>query len=223
MFEQEMELEKHQSSAAPLLLMVALILGLVGVAVYFLAESRRVLPTPEAASVVTNILAAQGPTVVKFHTGSIREGYAEDPRDAHYRLLQKIGVITAVKAKGYRVQVALTESGRDLLKQIAGVKESKADDGTEAYVVPLATPKLVEISSVTMSGPERATVRYTWRWEPNALGEKFDISGPDVSSFNGWDRATLIDKHGARYYHNAPTKGAVRLAKTAQGWAVAEE
>jgi hypothetical protein len=223
MFEQEIEMEKRQSSAAPLLLMVALIIGLVGVAVYFLAESRRVLPTPEAASVVTNILAAQEPTTVRFHTGTIKEGYAEDPHDAHYLLLQKAGVITVGKAKGYRVQVALTAAGNALLKGIAGVKQSKADDGTEAYVVPLAARKLVEISSVTMSGPERATVKYTWRWEPNALGEKFDISGVNFSSFNGWDRAALIDKYGARHYHQAPTKAAIGLAKTPQGWGVATE
>jgi hypothetical protein len=223
MFEQEIEMEKRQSSAAPLLLMVGLIVGLVGVAVYFLADSRRVLPTPEAASVVTGVLAAQGPTTVSFHTGVLKEGYAENPHDPHYRLLQKAGIITIGKAQGYRVPVALTAAGGTLLKQISGVQESKASDGTEAYVVPLAGRKLVEISRVTMAGPERATVKYTWRWDPNVLGEKFDISGATVSGFNGWDRATLIDKHGARYYHEAPTKAVIGLAKTAQGWGVATE
>ena len=223
MFEQEIELEKKQSGTLPLLLMVSLIVALVGVAVYFLAESRKVLAPSEAATVVTNILDAQSPPTVSFHTGLVKEGYVESPRDVRYKALEKAGLLKVGKTKSDKAPVTLTAKGNELLKQIPGVKQSKDPDGTEAYVVPLAARKLVEISKITMNGPERAKVQFVWRWEPNALGESFDAAGSMLSGFKTPDRVQLIDKYGARFYHDAPTKVVIALVKAQQGWQAATE
>lgn len=218
MFEQEIELEKKQGSAMPLLLMVGLIIVLVGVAAYYLTESRKTLSTAEANTVVAATLAAQPAITMSFHTGALKPQAGETPRDPLYRLLEKSGVITL--GKGKITKVALTSKGSDLLKQIPGVK-SKDDEGNVNYIVPLATRKLVEISKIEMNGPERATVQYSWQWETNALGETFDASSASVQSFNNWDRAALIDKDGVRFYHVPPTKVALGLAKVDKGWQVA--
>jgi hypothetical protein len=223
MFEQEIELEKKQGGALPLLLMVALIVAFVGVAGYFLIQSRKVLSTPEAANVVIDVLKAQGPTTVSFHTGRVKDSYSEDASDPRYRLLQKVGVIKISKAKGFASQVDLTPKGKELLQQIPGVKQSKESDGSFAYVVPLATRRLMDVSSVTMSGPERAAIYYSWQWEPNALGENFNAGGSGLAGFNTWDRSSLIDKYGARFYHEPPTKAAIAVVKTSQGWKLATE
>jgi hypothetical protein len=223
MFEQEIELEKKQGGALPLLLMVALIVAFVGVAAYFLIQSRKVLSTPEAANVVIDVLKAQGPTMVSFHTGLVKDNYSESASDPRYRLLQKAGVIKIGKAKGYSTQVDLTPKGRELLQQIPGVKQSKESDSSFAYVVPLATRKLMDVSNVTMAGPERAAIYYSWQWEPNALGENFNAGGSGLAGFNTWDRSSLIDKYGARFYHEPPTKTAIAVVKTPQGWKLATE
>lgn len=223
MFEQEIEMEKKQGSAIPLMLMVGLIVILVGVAGYFVAQSRKVLTKTDAGTAVTNILAAQGPVTVTFHTGMVRDGYSESPTDTRYKLLQKAGIITIGKAKGDKIPVTLTAKGSDLLKQIQGVKQTTEDNETVKFEVPLASRKLVEVSQVTMNGPERATVQFTWKWAPNALGEDFDAAGSLVGGFNTWDRVSLIDKYGARFYHEAPTKVAIALVKADQGWQPATE
>ena len=106
----------------------------------------------------------------------------------------------------------------------ADVIKTKEKDGTDAYAVPLATRQLAEISKITMLSPERATVQYTWKWDANKLGNLFDASGSLVKSFNTWDRATLIEKSGANFYHGDPTKVAVVLVKSDRGsWQIAFE
>ena len=224
MFEQEIELEKKQSSAVPLLIIVTLIVALVGITVYFLNESRKVLTPAEAAQVVTKILGDQGPTTVSFHTGLLEERFDESSTDARYKLLEKAGVLTVKKErKGDKSRVTLTPQGEELLKQIPGVKKTDEDNGIESYVVPLATRKLLSVSKVTMSGPERATIAYSWRWEPNALGQHFDASGGKLSDFNTYDRVALIDKFGARFYDEPPTSVATVVVKGSQGWQIATE
>jgi hypothetical protein len=218
MFEQEIELEKRESGVLPLLLMVALIVALVGVAAYFLRESRRQLAKSEAAVAITQILNNQAPPTVTFHTGLVTEGYSESPLDVRYRLLEKAGIITIAKAKHYKDVVKLTSKGSDLLNQIPGVKQSKDPDGTAGYEVPLAARKLVEVSKITMNGPERATVQFAWQWDPNALGQSFDAGSPLVAKFNTFDRVSLIDKYGVRFYHDAPTRVTVALTKADEGW-----
>ncbi|HUK46932.1 MAG TPA: hypothetical protein VLW06_05045 [Terriglobales bacterium] len=223
MFEQEIELEKKQSAAVPLLLIVGLIVVFVAVAGYFLAQSRQVLPAAEARTVVTNILQSQGAATVKFETGMVEEGYGESTSDARYRLLEKIGVVKIGKTRKYRTPVSLTPAGAELLKQIPSVTQSTDANGNAAYVVPLATRKLLDVSKITMSGPERATIQYSWRWEPNVLGENFDAAGARLHSFSTSDQVQLIDKFGARFYHDAPATVAVTVVKGTQGWQIASE
>lgn len=223
MFEQEIEMEKHGSSVVPLLLISALILAVVGAAAYFVIQSRQVLPAPEATNIVTQVIQAQGPATVHFHTGKVEPSMNDKPEDPHYRLLAKLGLVTIGKPKGMAYPVALTPKGQELLKQIPGVKQSMERDGTEAYLVPLADRKLVSISKITMTGTGRATVEYIWKWEPNTLGESFDASGAAVKSFNTWDRGTLIRKYGAGFYHDAPQKAAIATVKEDKGWQLATE
>jgi hypothetical protein len=52
MFEQEIAMEKQQSSVVPLLLIITLIVSLVGVAVYYVIENRKVLASVEAITLV---------------------------------------------------------------------------------------------------------------------------------------------------------------------------
>jgi hypothetical protein len=223
MFEQEIEMEKRQSSILPLLLVVVLAVATVGVAVYFLIQSRQVLTTQEATSLAGEVLKAQGPATVEFHTGALVPSMNDKPGDPHYRLLEKAGVVKRGKAQGRAVPVALTPKGEALLKQISGVKQFKEKDGTEAYVVPLAERKLVTVSNVTMTGTGRARVQFTWKWETNVLGESFEASGTALKAFNTLDRATLIQKYGAAFYHEAPKMAVIAAVKTDKGWQLAGE
>jgi hypothetical protein len=221
MFEQEIEFEQKRSGIVPLLLVVALILAVVGVAGYELKESSKVLSVPEAANVAIRVLQVQGPATVKFHVGKLVSSVADKPTDPHYRLLEKAGVLKLVRqGKSYDspTLVTLTPKGEELLAQIPGVKKSHEKDGTEAYVVPLAERRLVDVPRVTMTGAGRATMEYSWRWEPNALGESFDVGGVLLQTFNTWDRANLINKYGAEFYHQAPTKVVMALVRTGKGW-----
>jgi hypothetical protein len=221
MFEQEMELEKRHGGMVLLVVVVALILAVAGIAGYQLRESRNVLTAPEGTRVAIGVLQARAPETVKFHVGTLVSSVSDKPSDPHYRLLEKAGILKEVrKGKGYDspVLVTLTPKGEELLKQIPGVKKSKEQDGTEAYVVPLAQRRLVEVSRIAMTGNRRATMEYRWRWEPNALGESFNADGALLQTFNTWDRASLINKYGADFFHAAPTKVAMALMRTDKGW-----
>ncbi len=221
MFEQEIEMEKKNSSIVPLLLIVSLIVAVVGVSIYFVIQSRKVLTTAEANSVMVGILDGQGPITLRFQTGIVKAG--DKPRDPQYRLLEKAGYLKIGKDSDWKTPVSLTPPGRAFLADLAGVKKSKNKDGNDEYAVPLAQRKLVEIGKVTMLTPSKATVEYTWKWETNKAGEMFDAAGPAVKAFNTWDRSTLIDKYGAHFYHAAPTKVALALVKTDKGWQIATE
>lgn len=226
MFEQEIELEKRESSVVPLLLIVALILAVVGVAGYYLMESRKVLTNQQATQIVTATLKAQGPATVQFHVGMVKSSINEKPHDPHYALLQKAGVLKLGRDTGQYgtiTPVTLTAEGRKLLADLPGVTKNTEKDGTDVYVVPLAERTLLGISSITMNSPTRATVSYTWKWEPNKLGNLFDASGSMVKSFNTWDRAKLIERYGANFYHGDPTSITLVLAKGDQGWQIAVE
>jgi hypothetical protein len=63
----------------------------------------------------------------------------------------------------------------------------------------------------------RARVEFTWAWEPNQRGEPLDAGGPLVKSFNTWDRRTLIDNHGAKFYHRDPTKAVMAFTREDKG------
>jgi hypothetical protein len=223
MFEQEIEMEKKTSSIVPLLLIVTLIVGVVGVSIYFVIQSRKVLTAAEANPVMAGILDAQGPITVHFQTGVVKASVSERPHDPHYRLLEQAGYLKIGKEKDSKTPIALTPKGETFLAEIAGVKKSKDKDGNDEYAVPLGQRKLVEVGKITMLTPSKATVEYTWKWETNQAGDLFDAGGPAVKAFNTWDRSTLIDKYGAHFYHEGPTKVVVALMKTDKGWQIATD
>jgi hypothetical protein len=223
MFEQEIELEKRESSVVPLLLIVTMILVFVGVAGYYVWQNKQVIGTDQASAVIVASLKAQGPAVVHFHTGLVKASVEERPEAPHYRLLDKAGLIKLGKLNGRTTPVALTVEGQKLVSDIPDVTKTKEKDGTDAYVVPLANRQLAEIIKITMLSPERASVQYSWKWDANKLGNLFDASGSLVKSFNTWDRATLIEKSGANFYHGEPSKVAVILVKNDHGWQIAME
>lgn len=226
MFEQELEMEKKGSSVLPLLLLVALIVGIVGFAGYYVVQLRKVLPLDEATKIMAKVLQDQGPAKLSFYTGDVNGSIEDNAKDPQYRLLEKAGLVTLGKPKGtYKeiIPVELTPKGEDMLKQIAGVTQKKTDYGTVKYVVPVATRKLLSVSDVKMINPTRATVNVTWTWETNAMGDLLEASGPLVQSFSTWERAALIEKHGAAFYHAPPTKVVVALSKVGETWQVATE
>jgi len=227
MFEQELEMEKRESSVLPLLMIVTLILAVVGVAGYYLLQNRKVLTMQEATSVAASVLQAQGPVTLQFHTGLVKGSVDDSASGPHYRLLEKAGLIRMGKGQGpygTTIPVALTPAGTEFLKRIQGVTHSTEKDGTEVYQVPVAYRKLVDVSNIKMINPTRATIDITWKWDTNQMGELLDASGSLVKSFSTWDRATLIQKHGANFYHEAPTKVTLALAKSDAGaWQIATE
>ncbi len=226
MFEQELEMEKKESSVLPLLLIVAFIIAVVGFAGYYVVQSRKVLSAEEATSIATAVLKNQGPATLKFHTGPVKSSVNDSNSDPHYKLLEKAGLIKFGKPQGtygMTIPVTLTPKGEDLLKQIQGVTQKKESDGEVLYVVPLAERKLIRVSDVKMQNPAYATVNITWSWNTTAMGELFDAAGPMVKSFSTYDRGTLIQKHGAAFYHGPPTEVTLALAKTDKGWQIAAE
>ncbi|MGH9643078.1 MAG: hypothetical protein ACRD3Q_11705 [Terriglobales bacterium] len=223
MFEQELELEKKTSSIVPLLLIVALIVAIAGVSVYFVLESRRVLTNAEATPVLQTNVESLGPVTLHFATGVLKTVVDQKPHDPHYRLLEKEGYLKIGKDVKWKTPVALTAKGEAWLNGIPGVKKSKNADNNDEYTVPLAERKLGEIGKITMLSPSKAAVEYTWKWETTKAGDLLDASGPAVKAFNTWDRETLIDKYGANFYHAAPTKVTVLLVKDAKGWGISNE
>ena len=224
LFEAEVKMEK-QSSILPLLLLLSLMAAVLGVVAYVVLEirARQPLSAKEAGTVVVSILKAQGPAVTHFHAGLVMPSVDEKPRDPHYRLLEKVGMVKTAKAAGGGTMVTLMPAGDRLATSIPGFKKWKNADGTTSYAIPLAERKLVEISKVTMNGVNDAVVEYTWKWVPNQLGDDFDAAGARVKSFNTWDRATLIEKYGADFYHGEPTRASVNLVRADKGWKIATD
>jgi len=227
MFEQELELEKQESSIVPLLLIVALILVVVGVAGYYLIQNRKVLTMQEATQVATSAIKNQGPVTLQFHTGLVKSSVNDNPQGPHYKLLEKAGLIMVGKAQGTygtTYPIALTTAGKEFLKRIDGVTTAKEKDGTDLYQVPVADRRLVAVSNIKMLSPTRATLTMSWNWKTTPLGDLLEASGPTVKSFNTWDRSTLIDKYGANFYHGAATEVTLALAKSDNGeWQIATE
>ena len=148
------------------------------------------------------------------------------PTITHYRLLEKAGLIKLGKDTGTYGQITpvmITSQGERLLVDLQDVSKVNDKDGTVLYVVPIAQRRLVEISKVTMNSPSRASVEFVWKWEPNKLGNLFDASGSMVKGFNTWDRATLIQKYGANFYHSDPTHVVIALVKNNAGWQINNE
>jgi hypothetical protein len=223
MFEQELELEKKTSSIIPLLLIVTLIVAIAGISLYFVIDSRKVLSTAEVSPIILSSIKGQAPATLHFATGLVAADMDQNPHGPQYRLLEKEGYLKLGKDVKFKTPVALTPQGEAWLGEIPGVKKSSDSDKNDQYVVPLAQRKLAEIGKITMLSPSKATVEYSWKWETTKAGDLLDAAGPAVKAFNTWDRSTLIDKGGANFYHEAPTKVTVLLVRSAKGWEISNE
>jgi hypothetical protein len=207
-----------------LLLIIAMILAFVGVAAYYVVENKKVLPTAEASNLISASLKKDGPVTIQFRTGNVVASVQDRPYDPNYRLLEKAGLLKVGKDNGRVTPITLTAAGHKLFVEIPGVSQNRdAKDGTEIFIVPIADRILVGTPKVIMTGMGRATAEFDWAWEPNKMGELLDASGPLVKSFNTWDRGTLINKYGAKFYHGAPTKAAMAFTKSEKGWQIATE
>jgi len=222
MFEAEVEMEKR-SSFGPLFLVLALLGTIVGLVTYVLMQTRQHLAPAEASQVVSALLKAQGPASVQFHGGMVVASVNERPGDPHYRLLEKAGLLKIGKQQGRATPIMVSATALHEFQAIPDFRQWKDKDGTDVYFVPLAERKLGEISKITMKSPTVAVVNYTWKWEPNKIGEMFDASSSTVKSFNTWDRATLIQKYGANFYHVEPSKETIVLVRGDKGWQIATE
>jgi hypothetical protein len=224
MFEQEIEMEQRQSSVVPLLLIIAMILAFVGVAAYYVVQNRKVLTAVEADSLVNAFLKSDGPVMIHFQAGKVTASVQERPNDPNYRLLEKAGLLKIGKDSGRFTPIELTQNGRTLLGEIPGVVKSRDQkDAADSYLIPVAEKKLVGTPTIIMTGMGRARVEFAWGWAPNKMGELLDASGPLVKSFSTWDRATLIDKYGAKFYHGEPSKVAVNVVRNDGVWRIATE
>ena len=123
LFAAEVEMESKSSNFLPVALILALILVVGGTIVYFVKGARDVLTVPVATTAVNQILKAQGPSTVRFSTGTIVPSINEKPQDPHYKLLAKLGIVTT-KPKGYSsLIVALNPAGENLFKPDHGCAE----------------------------------------------------------------------------------------------------
>lgn len=225
MFEQEIAMEKRQSSVVPLLLIVGLIIAIVGVAAYYVVQNKKVLTSEDASRLVASSLNAQGPATMEFRIGKVATSVDERPHDPNYRLLEKAGLIKVGKDQGRTTQVTLTPKGAAFLKDIPGVNQSKTpNEDSDTYIVPLAERKVTGTPKVNMLAIGRANVEFSWVWQTTPMGELFDASGAQVKSFNTWERGTLINKYGAKFYHGDPTRAAISCSRNDQGvWQIASE
>jgi hypothetical protein len=224
MFEAEVEMERR-SSFLPILLLVCLVAGIVGMVTYvvFQVRAKTPLSAQEASGIVTGALQGPGPAVIHFRSGRVVSSVAEKPGDPHYRLLEKAGIVKLAKAARGAETILLTPGGERLIAAVPGSKKWKEADSTFSYQVPLAQRQLVGITGITMIGVNNATVEYTWKWVPNQMGDVFDAGGPMVKGFNLWDRQTLINKYEADFYHGDPTKSTLALARTDRGWKISAQ
>ena len=217
MFESEIEMEKKQSSFGPLVVILALLGVVVGGVGYFVYQQKRGLPQEDAKAAVLSIVSERGPAKVSFQTGKVSAWGGERVTDPHYRLLEKAGIIKIGKI-GPSTAVTLTSDGEKLLTSIPEYSNKPDKDGSVTHVVPLAQRKLVSVDQIAMLTHSTARVDYSWKWEPNALGNVFDASGKLVKSFATWDRSVLIDRHGAAFYSADPERVAIVLVKRYDGW-----
>ncbi|MBV9086825.1 MAG: hypothetical protein JOY79_05020 [Acidobacteriaceae bacterium] len=225
MFEDEIALEQKSSNVVPLLLILALVAAIVGSAAYFYLDSKKTLTQQEATTLVDSLIKAQAPATVHFHAGLVKPSIDERPRDPHYRFLERTGFVKlADQKRSDKVQVSLTPLAEATFIKIPDVIKQQEKDGTTSFTVPLARRKLVQVAKVTMKTPQLAHVDYTWQWEPTAMGNVFDASTPEFGKLATWDRATLIQKYGADYYHAQPQTASIEFVRGKQGgWKIYNE
>ncbi len=217
MFEQELELEKKSSSWGPLILVVCFVGLIVGVVGYYVFEMQKGISQAQATTIVENHMKSKIPTVT-FRSGKVEADGSEQPKDPHYKVLEKAGLVKVKDVNWNTNVVNVTEGGEKMFSSVAGFQKKDNVDKTVSYIVPLATKKLIKIDSVNMVNPTTAKIEYEWQWVPNQVGSLFDLSGDNLKSFSTWDRQKLIDKYGADFYNSAVKKETLDLVKGDKGW-----
>lgn len=203
MFEQEAQAEGRFWSVGPMLLIAAIWLTIIGTGYYVFHEARKGMSEAEARHAVEAMLQQHGPATVHFRTGLVAATATDKPSDPQYALLERAQIVTSVK-RDNGVQVNFTEYGAKLVRDIAGTAHTHNNDGTESYVVPLATRQVVAVNGVNVLSPSSANIRYTWQWRPTAMGDVFDLAGNYMNGFDVWQRDTLAKEYGADLYHRGP-------------------
>jgi hypothetical protein len=218
MFEAEEELESESRSSALHVLIIVIIVGALACGgVYWYLHKDKPPTFTQAAQVMQGILKAQGPATVRFQAGIVERSREEDPSGPQYKLLEKAGYIkTKPNKKG--TEVIVTDLGDKTFSALPEFNKEKNKDGSLRYTVPLATRKLVEVTKVTPIDQTRITVEYTWKWDPNKVGDDFDATGKLIQQFSTWDRGQLIQKFGADFYHGEPNRTKVTLIRSEKGW-----
>lgn len=205
MFEEEIKFEEKQSNIIPLLMIVTLVVGVLGVLGYFILESRRTVSDEQALQAGQAMIAAQGPEKVHFHVGFVRPSPDEQPFDPHYRLLAKAGLVKLSKPTYKGMDVKLTPAGEAMLKAMAA-EEEKNKDGTVAYTMTLAERKFIRVVKVEMVSPQKAVVEYEWSWQPTQMGLIFDADSPEMKALPIYDAALLMQKYGSTYFKDSKVK-----------------
>ncbi len=225
MFEEELELEKKEGGGfGPVIVIVLLVGLLVGGIGYVVWQGTRTLKPEEAANVLTAALQQRGPATVRFQTGHLTYSNSVDSlTDPQYKLLEKLGILTAKTQKNGSMDVALTPEGEKRISAFPELKKKEDKDGTVLYVVPLAKPMLIGVDKVNKLSPSSAEVEYSWKWQANDLGAEFDAAGPAVQAFSTYERSVLIQKYGADFYNAKPQAVMVKMVKLSGGWQFATE
>lgn len=226
MFEEELRLERRSSNVLPLLLIVGLMVLVVGTVIYTIfqvKEGKKAPSSEDATRLVTSVLAARRQATTEFRTGLVKPRPNDTVSEPNYRLLESAGVVKIKKDKTGAGTVTLTPQGEQALAAVTGVKQAKNKDGSVTYTVPLGERKLVQVAAVTMERPNVARVDFTWQWTVNSFGDLFDATGPAAMKMTLWDRASLIQKHGADLFHAPPAKESVRVLHTEKGWIVSPD
>jgi hypothetical protein len=218
MFEQELELEK-KSSWGPLILVIALVGTIVGVLGYYVVQFKKGISQAEATTVIEAQLKSKLPVLV-FRSGKVQASGAEQPKDPHYKVLEKAGIVKLTNVSWDTNIVVVTDAGEKMLSQIQGFSKKQNPDNTWTYQVPLATRKLLKIDELKLNNPTSATVQYEWQWIPNQMGDLFDVSSGNLKSYSTWDRQKLIDRYNADFYHSDPKKETLQLDKGDKGWQI---
>lgn len=223
MFEAEEQIESR-SYLLHLVLVVVVIVAIAGGLVYYFVKQQKPLSPEQATAVITNLLNSRASSIVHFSVGNVTRGRQDDPANPQYKLLEKAGYIKTRPGAGGAVRVTVTPMGDSTFSQFPEFAKKKNSDGTEAYTVPLAKRELASVVKITPNGPSSATVEYTWKWAPNAIGEVFDANGKLVQQFDTWQRQALIQKFGADFYHGQPTKAKVVLVRAEKNtWKVSTD
>ncbi len=222
MFEAEVEMEKKTGGGyGALVIIFALVAVLVGGIGWVVYQSKLTLKKEQASAAITSGLMSS--VVTHFKIGHVVPSVNDKPDGPNYRLLEKAGFVKLGKTKNGAVDVTVTAAGNELFDSMKGVGKKKETDGTTTYTVPLAERKLLDVVEIKKLSPAKFEVLYTWKWEPNKLGDMLDVQGTMVHSFSTYDRSVLIDKWGADYYHADPKKAMTYVVKKGDGWGVSLE